>query len=256
MAAMKAGRLLRAASAVSAALGRPSLLASPRLPGSWAAISAAAAEAPQGAVLQSSDMFAFLGTFGLPTAVVVAATTGFFVIGQQLGEMRAKVAASSKSISDAKSDAAVVAKANQDAASAAIAASKEAASAAIAATEAKLAANKEAANAAIAGANAAIAASKEAASAAIAATEAKLAANKEAAASAIAATEAKLAANKEAAASAIAANKEVANAAIAATEAKLAAAEKVIAVMMAGVSVAAELATLKALKGEPKRESP
>ena len=190
MATMKAGRLLRAASAVSAALGRPSLLASPRLPGSWAAISAAAAEAPQGAV-QSSDMFAFLGTFGLPTAVVVAATTGFFVIGQQLGEMRAKVAASSKSISDAKSDAAVVAKANQDAASAAIAASKEAASAAIAATEAKLAANKE-----------------------------------------------------------------VANAAIAATEAKLAAAEKVIAVMMAGVSVAAELATLKALKGEPKRESP
>ena len=202
MAAMKAGRLLRAASAVSAALGRPSLLASPRLPGSWAAISAAAAEAPQGAVLQSSDMFAFLGTFGLPTAVVVAATTGFFVIGQQLGEMRAKVAASSKSISDAKSDAAVVAKANQDAASAAIAASKEAASAAIAA-------------------------SKEATSVAIAATEAKLAANK-----------------------------EVANAAIAVTEAKLAAAEKVIAVMMAGVSVAAELATLKALKGEPKRESP
>ena len=248
MAAMKAGRLLRAASAVSAALGRPSLLASPRLPGSWAAISAAAVEAPQGAV-QSSDMFAFLGTFGLPTAVVVAATTGFFVIGQQLGEMRAKVAASSKSISDAKSDAAVVAKANQDAASAAIAASKEAASAAIAAskeaagvaiaaTEAKLAANKEVANAAIA-------ASKEAAITAIAATEAKLAANKEVAASAIAATEAKLAANKE-----------VANAAIAATEAKLAAAEKVIAVMMAGVSVAAELATLKALKGEPKRESP
>ena len=69
-----------------------------------------------------------------------------------------------------------------------------------------------------------------------------MAANKESAASAVAAAKAKMAANKESAASAVAA-----------TEAKLAAAEKVIAAMMAGVPVAAELATLKALKGEPKR---
>ena len=77
-------------------------------------------------------------------------------------------------------------------------------------------------------------------------------ANEKAAASAIASTEAKLAANKEAANAVIAANKEAAASAIASTEAKLAAAEKVIAAMMAGVSVAAELATLKALKGEKR----
>jgi len=194
-----AARLLlrRAASAVAeAAAGRPSALAQARPPGVWAAaMSAAVAEAPRGAA-QSSDFFAVLGTLGVPTALVVAATTGAFLSVRQFGELSARVAASDK----------------------AIAASEKASAIAIAATEAKLAASEKAASAVIA-------------------------ANKESAASAIAATEAKLAANKESAASAVAA-----------TEAKLAAAEKVIAAMMAGVPVAAELAALKALKGEPKRE--
>ena len=205
---MATRRLLRAACAVAAAVDRPSLLAQARLSRNWAAISAAAAGTPQGAA-QSSDIFAFLGSFGLPTALVVAATSGIFVIGQQLGELKGKVAASEKTISDAKSGAATIIKAYEDASKTAIAA-----------------------------------------------TEAKLVANKEAAASAISATEAKLAATEKAANAAIAANKEVAASAIASTEAKLAAAEKVIAAMMAGVSVTAELATLKALKGEPKRETP
>ena len=181
---MATRRLLRAASAVAVAVGRPSL----HLPRSWAAISAAAA-APQGAA-QPSEVFVSLGTFGVPTAVVVTATTGLLYAIQQLGELKAKVAASDKAISDAKSDAAAITKTNQDAANAAIAA-----------------------------------------------------------------TEAKLAANEKAAIAVIAANKEVAASAIASTEAKLAAAEKVIAALMAGVSVTAELATLKAMKGEPKRET-
>ena len=201
---MATRRLLRAASAVAVAVGRPSL----HLPRSWAAISAAAAEAPQGAA-QPSEVFVSLGTFGVPTAVVVTATTGLLYAIQQLGELKAKVAASDKAISDAKSDAATITKTNQDAAIAAIAA-----------------------------------------------TEAKLAANEKAAIAVIAATEAKLAANEKAATAVIAANKEVAASAIASTEAKLAAAEKVIAALMAGVSVTAELATLKAMKGEPKRETP
>ena len=71
---------------------------------------------------------------------------------------------------------------------------------------------------------------------------------------AVASAEAKLAATKEATAIVIAAIKESAASAIAATEAKLAAAEKVIARMEASASVAAELATLKAMKSEPKRE--
>jgi hypothetical protein len=156
----------RAVSAVATAVGRPSLLASTRLPSFWAAVPAAAAEVPQVAA-QSSDDFTFLSSFGVPTAVILATTAGLYAIGQQVyaiglqaGEMKWQVG--EKTI-----------------------------------------------------------------------------------ATITAATEAKIAANKEAAASAIAS-----------TEAKLAAAEKVIAAMMAGVPVAAELATLKALKGEPKRETP
>jgi hypothetical protein len=181
-----AARLLllrRAATAAAeAAAGRPSLLAPARRHGAWAAMSAAVAEAPRGAA-PSSDFFAVLGAFGVPTALVVAATTGAFLAIRQFGELSAKVAASDKAI--------------------------------------------EAANAV---------------------SEAKMAANKEA-------TSAVIAANKEATSAVIAANKEVAEAKMAATEVKLAAAEKVIAALIAGVPVAAELATLKALKGgEPKRE--
>ena len=168
-----AARLLlrRATSAVAeAAVGRPYLSAPARRRGVWAAVSAAVAEAPPGGAAPSSDFFAFLGNFGVPTALVVAATTGAFLAIRQFGELSAKVAASEKAIAAAA------------------------------------------------------------------------AANKESSASAVAAAEAKMAANKESAASAVAA-----------TEAKLVAAEKVIAAMMAGVPVAAELATLKALKGEPKR---
>jgi hypothetical protein len=205
-----AARLLlrRAASAVAeAAAGRPSALAPARRPGVWAAaLSAAVAEAPRGAA-PSSDFFAVLGSLGVPTALVVAATTGAFLAVRQFGELSAKVAASDKAIA-----------------------------AAIAVSEAKLAAYKESAASAVAATEAKLAASEKAATAVIAA-------NKESSASAVAAIEAKLAANKESSASAVAA-----------TEAKLAAAEKVIAAMMAGVPVAAELATLKALKGEPKRE--
>lgn len=180
---MATRHLLRAASAAAASVSRPTLLAQVRLPRHWAVVSAAAAEVPQGAA-QQSDVFAALGSFGVPTALVVAATTGFFLVAQQLGAMREKVEArskaisdakeaSSKAISDAKSDAAAITKTNQDAAAAVIAAYKEAAASAIASTEAKLAA-----------------------------------------------------------------------------------AEKVIAALMAGVPVTAELATLKAMKGEPKRETP
>ena len=190
----------RAVSAVATAVGRPSLLASTRLPSFWAAVPAAAAGAPQVAT-QSSDVFAFLSSFGVP-AVILATTAGLYAIGQQVGELKGQVAASEKTIATIT-----------------------------ASTETKIAANKESA------------------ASAIAATEAKLAANEKAATAVIAA-------NKEAAASAIAANKEAAASAIASTEAKLAAAEKVIAAMMAGVSITAELATLKALKGEPKRETP
>ena len=175
-----AARLLlrRATSAgAEAAVGRPYLPAPACRRGVWAAMSAAVAELPPGGAAPSSDFFAALGNFGVPTALVVAATTGAFLAIRQFGELSAKVAASEK----------------------------------------------------------AIAAAAEAA-------EVKMAANKESAASAVAAAEAKMVANKESAASAVAA-----------TEAKLAAAEKVIAAMMAGVPVAAELATLKALKGEPKR---
>ena len=157
-----AARLLlrRATSAVAeAAVGRPYLPAPACRRGVWAAMSAAVAEAPPGGAAPSSDFFAALGNFGVPTALVVAATTSAFLAIRQFGELSAKVAASDKAIA-----------------------------------------------------------------AAAAAAEAKTAANKESAASAVAAT-----------------------------EAKLAAAEKVIAAMMAGVPVAVELATLKALKGEPKR---
>ena len=209
----------RAVSAVATAVGRPTLLAQARLLSFWAAVPAAAAEVPQVAA-QSSDNSAFVGSFGMPTAAVIAAATGLFFTIHRMGELTEKVAANEKTIATIT-----------------------------AATEAKIAAIKEAAASAIASANTTIAANKEAAASAIAAY-------KEAAASAIASTETKIAANKEAAASAIAANKESAASAIASTEAKLAAAEKVIAVMMAGVPVAAELATLKALKGEPKRETP
>ena len=197
-----AARLLlrRATSAVAeAAVGRPYLSAPARRRGVWAAVSAAVAEAPPGGAAPSSDFFAFLGNFGVPTALVVAATTGAFLAIRQFGELSAKVAASEKAIA------------------AAAAANKESAASAVAAIEAKMAASEKAASAVVA-------------------------ANKESAASAVAAAEAKMVANKESAASAVAA-----------TEAKLAAAEKVIAAMMAGVPVAAELATLKALKGEPKR---
>ena len=220
----------RAVSAVATAVGRPSLLASTRLPSFWAAVPAAAAGAPQVAT-QSSDVFAFLSSFGVPTAVILATTAGLYAIGQQVGELKGQVAASEKTIATITASTATK-----------IAANKESAASAIAATEAKLAANEKAATAVIV-------ANKEAAASAIAATEAKLAANEKAATAVIAA-------NKESAASAIAANKESAASAIASTEAKLAAAEKVIAAMMAGVSVAAELATLKALKGELKRETP
>ena len=194
----------RSVSAAAAAAGRfrVSLLATARLPSrSWAALSAAAAAAPEGAA-RASDVLATFGSFGVPAAIVVAATTGLLAVVRQLGVMQEKVAASDKAISNAMSEAAAITKANQDAANAAIAA-----------TEVKLAANKEAASAAIA-------------------------------------------ASKEAASAVIAANKEAASAVIAATEAKLAAAEKVIAAMMAGVPVAAELATLKALKAEPTRGAP
>jgi len=180
---MTTRRLQRAVSAVATAVGRPSLLASARIPSFWAAVPAAAAEAPQVAA-QSSDNFAFVGSFGMPTAAIIAAATGLFYTIHRMGELTEKVAASEKTIATIT-----------------------------AATETKIAANKEAA------------------ASAIAATEAKLAANEKA-------TEAKLVANEKA------------------SEAKLAAAEKVIAAMMAGVSVTAELATLKALKGEPKRETP
>ena len=192
---MTTRRLQRAVSAVATAVGRPSLLASARLASVWAAVPAAAAEAPQVAA-QSSDNFAFVGSFGMPTAAVIAAATGLFYTIHRMGELTEKVAASEKTIATIT-----------------------------AATETKIAANKEAA------------------ASAIAATEAKLAANEKAATAVIVA-------NKESAASAIAANKESAASAIASTEAKLAAAEKVIAAMVAGVSVTAELATLKALKGE------
>ena len=199
---MTTRRLQRAVSAVATAVGRPSLLASARIPSFWAAVPAAAAEAPQVAA-QSSDNFAFVGSFGMPTAAVIAAATGLFYTIHRMGELTEKVAASEKTIATI-----------------------------IAATDTKIAANKESA------------------ASAIAFTEAKLAANKESAASAIASAEAKLAANEKAANAVIAANKESAASAIASTEAKLAAAEKVIAAMVAGVSVTAELATLKALKGE------
>ena len=221
----------RAVSAVATAVGRPSLLAHARLLSFWAAVPAAAAEVPQVAA-QSSDNSAFVGSFGMPTAAVIAAATGLFFTIHRMGELTEKVAASEKTI--ATITAATETK---------IAANKEAAASAIASANTTIAANKEAAASAIA-------AYKEAAASAIASTEAKLVANEKAAASAIASTEAKLAANKEAANAAIVANKESAASAIASTEAKLAAAEKVIAAMVAGVSVTAELATLKALKGE------
>jgi hypothetical protein len=170
-------------------------------------MSAAVAGAPGGAA-PSSDIFSVLGNFGVPTALVVAATTGAFLAIRQFGELSAKVAASDKAIA-----------------------------AAATAAEVKMAANKESAASAVAAAEAKMAANKESAASAVAAAEAKMAANKEVAASAVAAAEAKMAANKEVAASAVAA-----------AEAKLAAAEKVIAAMMAGVPVASELAALKAQK--------
>ena len=106
---------------------------------------------------------------------------------------------------------------------------KDTSNAAIAVTEAKLVAIRNSTDATVA-------ASKEAAAIAITAHKEAaaiiIAASKEAAASAIAAAEAKLAAKERAA-----------NAVIAATEAKLAAAVEVI-------------ATLKARKVEPKRETP
>ncbi len=150
-------------------------------------MSAAAVEAPLGAAAQATDFFVEVGACG----VTVVATAGLFHFFMHVGELKAKVAASEKAISDARSGAAAMTKNNTDAANATIAA-----------------------------------------------------------------TSAVIAANKDATSAIIAANEKAANAAIAATEAKLAAAEKVIAAMMAGVSVTAELATLKALKGEPKRETP
>ena len=178
---------MRAASAAAAAAGRPSLLAPARLPGSWTAVSAAAAGTPEGAA-RASDIFAFLGP-DAPTLVAAAASSGIVLATFRIGQLSAKVAHNEEVAASAK-----------------------------AAAEAKLAAIENAANAAVASA------------------------------------EAKLAATKEATAIVIAAIKESAASAIAATEAKLAAAEKVIARMEASASVAAELATLKAMKSEPKRE--
>ena len=66
----------------------------------------------------------------------MAATTGFFVIGQQLGELKGQVAASEKAISDAKTGAATIIKAYEDASKTAVAA-----------TEAKLVANEKASEA-------------------------------------------------------------------------------------------------------------
>jgi hypothetical protein len=215
----------RAASAVASTVGRSSLLKPAGLPGYSAAISAA---------MDPIDILVLVAGFGVPTAVIVATMIGLSSIYQQLGEMREKVAASTRAIADAKTDAAMTIKSSQDAANAAIVANKEATAIAISATEAKLAANKEAT------------------AIAISATEAKLAANKEATAIAISATEAKLAANKEATAIAISANKEATASAIAATEAKLAAAEKVSAAIIASATTALELSRLKAQKSELK----
>ena len=75
--------------------------------------------------------------------------------------------------------------------------------------------------------------------------EATFASSKEVAASALAATEAKAAANKEVAASAVAT-----------AEAKVAAAEKVVAEVARSVAIAAELAALKAVRGEASRPAP
>jgi hypothetical protein len=115
------------------------------------------------------DILVLVAGFGVPTAVIVATMIGLSSIYQQLGEMREKVAASTRAIADAKTDAAMTIKSSQDAANAAIVANKEATAIAISATEAKLAANKEATAIAIS-------ANKEATASAIAATEAKLAA--------------------------------------------------------------------------------
>ena len=197
----------RAASAVASTVGRSSLLKPAGLPGYSAAISAA---------MDPIDILVLVAGFGVPTAVIVATMIGLSSIYQQLGEMREKVAASTRAIADAKTDAAMTIKSSQDAA------------------------------------NAAIVANKEATAIAISATEAKLAANKEATAIAISATEAKLAANKEATAIAISANKEATASAIAATEAKLAAAEKVSAAIIASATTALELSRLKAQKSELK----
>jgi hypothetical protein len=233
----------RAASAVASTVGRSSLLKPAGLPGYSAAISAA---------MDPIDILVLVAGFGVPTAVIVATMIGLSSIYQQLGEMREKVAASTRAIADAKTDAAMTIKSSQDAANAAIVANKEATAIAISATEAKLAANKEATAIAISATEAKLAANKEATAIAISATEAKLAANKEATAIAISATEAKLAANKEATAIAISANKEATASAIAATEAKLAAAEKVSAAIIASATTALELSRLKAQKSELK----
>jgi len=219
-------RLLRAASAaVAAAAGRPSLLA-PARPCSWPVFAAALAVEAQD-LAQRNEVAAFF------TVVVVSVGSGIVIVAQKLGEMREKVAASGKAIADVKAEAAR-----------AIADAKEVSRAEIAAASAAIAANKDATSAAVASTYAAIAANKEVASAAVASANATIAANKEA-------TSAAIAANKEATSATIAANKEASNAAVVAMKAELAAAEKIIAGMVAGVSVAAELATLKALKGKP-----
>jgi hypothetical protein len=162
-----AARLLlrRATSAVAeAAVGRPSLPAPARRPGLWAAMSAAVVGAPGGAA-PSSDIFSVLGNFGVPTALVVATTTGAFLAIRQFGELSAKVAASDKAIAAAATAAEVK-----------MAANKESAASAVAAAEAKMAANKEVAASAVAAAEAKMAANKEVAACAVAAAEAKLAA--------------------------------------------------------------------------------
>ena len=68
--------------------------------------------------------------------------------------------------------------------------------------------------------------------------------------------EAVVTANKELAAAVAAANKEVAASAVAATEAKVAANEKVVAEVAKGVSLAAELAALKAVRVKAAKAAP
>jgi hypothetical protein len=81
--------------------------------------------------------------------------------------------------------------------------------------------------------------------------EANVAANKEISAVAVAAAEAKAASAAAAAEAKIAANKDAAASAAAATEAKVAANKDVIAELAKSVSLAAELAALKAVRSKP-----